>query len=431
MRARSSPAVTRPKTTTPAAAERWTVADLFSGAGGMSSGFRLHPSFELVGAVDAQVGKPSSPRGSLGCNQTYQANVGLEPHEADLRQLDGSGLAELLSDRLGDRPLDVLLACAPCTGFSRANPNNHIEDDTRNSLVRRIALWTEALQPKVVLMENARELIRGNFSAHYAGLKADLERLGYSVAGAVHFLDRFGLPQRRERALVVAARAGTTLRTLEDLWSGHRVAAEATTVRAAIADLPPIGAGETHPDDPMHTSPRLMRASTIRRMELMPADGGSWIDLRDHPEAETLLTPAMKRYILQGKLGSHPDVYGRLWWDRPAVTVKRECAHVGNGRYAHPEQNRLLTVREMAILNGFPSSYRFVSSSLSNMYRHIGDAVPPLVSYQLAWLARWMLGGDRPQMEDLILPGTHLSADSIEEAPADLRQEQSRIAFAV
>ena len=66
----------------------------------------------------------------------------------------------------------------------------------------------------------------------------------------------------------------------------------------------------------------------------------------------------MARRVARGDLGSHPDIYGRLWWDRPAVTIKRECSHIGNGRYAHPEQDRLCTVREMALLQGFPRDYR-------------------------------------------------------------------------
>jgi site-specific DNA-cytosine methylase len=69
---------------------------------------------------------------------------------------------------------------------------------------------------------------------------------------------------------------------------------------------------------------------------------------------QVLLTPAMRRRLAAADLGRHPDGYGRLWWDRPAVTIKRECGHIGNGRYAHPEQDRQGTVREMAILQGFP-----------------------------------------------------------------------------
>ncbi len=100
-------------------------------------------------------------------------------------------------------------------------------------------------------------------------------------------------------------------------------------------------------------------------------------------------------------------------WDRPAVTVKRECAHVGNGRYAHPEQDRLCTVRELGLLQGFPDTYEFGGGSLSNQYRHIGDAVPPLISYQLAHVVEWMFTGVRPRLPDCVLPGTSLKGDDI------------------
>src|SRR4051794_22412705 len=93
-----------------------TVLDLFSGAGGMSCGFQRHPSFAVIGAADAEIGKPSSGAGTLGCNASFARNIGIEPLAVDL----GAVPAEELRDRLGlaDRPV-VLSACAPCTGFSR------------------------------------------------------------------------------------------------------------------------------------------------------------------------------------------------------------------------------------------------------------------------------------------------------------------------
>ena len=144
----------------------------------------------------------------------------------------------------------------------------------------------------------------------------------------------------------------------------------------------------------------------------MPHDGGSWAELLRHPDSPTLLTPAMTRRVARGDFGSHPDIYGRLWWDRPAVTIKRECGHVGNGRYAHPEQDRLCTVREMSLLQGFPRDYQF-TGSLANMYRHIGDAVPPLISYQLAGLSEWILTGVRPDPAGLLLAGCPLSTGDL------------------
>ena len=141
------------------------------------------------------------------------------------------------------------------------------------------------------------------------------------------------------------------------------------------------------------------------------------MDLLERPDADELLTGSMKRIVEARKFGSYPDVYGRMSWDRPAPTIKRECAHIGNGRYAHPVEDRLCSVAEMAVLNGFPHHYQFEGSALSNAYRHIGDAVPPMISYQLAHLCRWILTNEQPGMQELVLSGTSLrSSDLVREA---------------
>jgi DNA (cytosine-5)-methyltransferase 1 len=217
---------------------------------------------------------------------------------------------------------------------------------------------------------------------------------------------------------------------LDDLWEGWSLAVEATTVRHAIGALNkrPIGAGQVNADDAMHQSPGFASETVRRRMEAIPRDGGSWYDLADHPAADELLIKSMKDRLARNDPGSHPDVYGRLSWDRPCVTIKRECAHVGNGRYAHPEQSRLLTVREMALLQGFPDSYVFPASSLANRYRHIGDAVPPLISYQLSALVCWMKTGRRPQPRDWMLPGTSLR---VEDVTIRQRPREDRTTFRV
>jgi DNA (cytosine-5)-methyltransferase 1 len=276
-----------------------------------------------------------------------------------------------------------------------------------------VADFAEEFHPRIIILENARELLTGTFSMHYEALRARLERLGYKVHGATHFLKQFGLPQERERAIVVAARSELQLRTLEQLWDGYRVRKEATHVRRAISHLPIVKAGVPHPSDPLHVSTDFRDEVARKRIRAIPHDGGSWNDLINHPKAKELLIPVMWRAIEIGRSNSHCDVYGRMWWDRPAPTIKRECAHVGNGRYAHPEQDRLCTVREMAILQGFPRNYKFVARSRKNMYRHIGDAVPPLISYQLAHLVAWILTGRKPAIQDIVLQGTHLHVDDI------------------
>lgn len=389
------------------------VADLFSGAGGMSYGFHAHAGFRVVGAADAQIGKPSSKRGSLGCNGTYRANVGISPMEVDLGTVAPAELRRAWG--LGRAELDVLAACPPCTGFSAAGNTSRRgrsgtdRDDPRNALVSRVAGFVAELRPSVVLMENAKELVRGALSHHYGRLKQALVTLGYSVLGEVHVLSRFGLPQARTRALVVAVKDKLPLRGLSHVWAGRRVADEAVTVRRAIGHLPYLSAGQRDARDPAHVSPPFRDERVAARMRAIPPDGGSWADLLGERHGEALLNPAQHRLAAAGRFGDHPDVYGRLWWDRPAVTIKRECAHVGNGRYAHPEQHRLCSVRELALLQGFPAEFKFdVDRGLSNAYRHVGDAVPPLVSYQLAGLVSWILGGPRPSPRALCLRGASL-----------------------
>lgn len=355
----------------------------------MSAGFRARPAdFQIIGAVDAEFAKPGrgkSTGSSTLCNPTYHSNIGLKPKAADLLYLDPDCYRQELN--LAPRELDVLISCAPCTGFSQKNARNHIDDDPRNKLVERTGLFVEAFLPEFLVMENVKELLLGNQSHHFFALKNHLEqKLGYSVWARVHDLSVFGLPQRRIRSLIIARREGPVV-------GPKPTVAKPRTVRDTIAHLPPVAAGARHPEDPMHEAPG-NTPKVMDRIRAIPRDGGSWADIMSDPklddtEKRRLLIPSMFR----ARPGSFPDVYGRLWWDRPSITITRECAHVGNGRYLHPEQDRLLTVREMALLQGFPANYTF-EGPLSAKYNQIGDAVPPLISAQIAEIIAQLKNGE-------------------------------------
>lgn len=399
----------------------WTVVDLFSGCGGMSYGFAHRRRFRIIAAVDAEERKPSDRTQALDCNSTYAANIGIEPLRRDIRYLDPRKFFDEVRD--GVNPplrrgqLTVLLCSPPCTDFSRAKPANHFADSAKNSLAAQCAGFAEVFLPEFVILENARELMLGNHSHHYKAFTEQLERMGYSVRGEVYMLTEYGLPQTRERAIVVASRIGP-VKTFDDLWEGWRVSPEAVTVRRGVGYLNRrrIGPGEIDPRDPMHRAAGFSSELVRRRIEAIPRDGGSWRDLINSNKYSGLLIDSMKAKLREERLGSHSDVYGRLAWDRPAITIKRECAHVGNGRYTHPEQTRLLTIREMALLQGFPRQYQFVAEAIANRYRHIGDAVPPLIAYQLSALVGWMKTGVRPRPRDWVLPGTSLRVADIKRA---------------
>jgi DNA (cytosine-5)-methyltransferase 1 len=387
------------------------VVDLFSGAGGMSYGFHAHPSFELVGAVDVEVGKPSTGHGAIDCNATYAKNIGINPLALDLAAIPAEEVADLLLPP-GNQQVDVLLACPPCTGFSAVVPKNWAYDDPRNSLVAHVADHVARLKPHILIMENVPQLFRGRFTHHFIALQSNLQEMGYRVCANAYNLTRFGLPQQRNRAIVVAVSPDLPLHTLDDLWEGSAVNRDAVTVRRAIGELPPVRTGEAHPSDPIHSS-NLLEGDSLSRLEAIPVNGGSWTDLLGDSETEKYLIPSMRKAVRIGRLNSHRDVYGRMHWDKPAPTIKRECSHVGNGRYSHPEQARQCTARELAILQGFPRDYQFVSESRNKIYRQVGDAVPPMISYQLAHLAKWIISGDRPDLEQVILEGASLLSSDL------------------
>jgi DNA (cytosine-5)-methyltransferase 1 len=355
-----------------------TVVDLFSGCGGMSAGFAVRPAdFTIVGAVDKQVAKPGrgkSDGSSTRCNPTYEVNIGVRPLDADLAHLEPADYRSQLGLAQGE--LDVLISCAPCTGFSQKNASNHVADDPRNQLVHRTGLFVEEMMPRYLVMENVKELLTGVFRNHFNALRTSLRNLGYSVAAEVHDLSMYGLPQKRVRALVIARRDG-------EIVGPRLVRTAPVSVREAIGHMPPLEAGEEDQHDPQHRSPNMSKI-VLDRIRAVPRDGGSWAEIMNsstlsESEKRRLLIPSMWR----ARPGSFPDVYGRLWWDRPSVTIVRECGHVGNGRYTHPEQDRLLTVREMSLLQGFPGDYVFLGP-IAARYNQIGDSVPPLISKQIA-----------------------------------------------
>jgi DNA (cytosine-5)-methyltransferase 1 len=363
--------------------------------------------------VDLELAKPSGGHGASDCNATYAANHNIIPLNRDMLTLPPEEFAETVGIAAGQ--LNVMISCAPCTHLSRANPDNHLTDRPKNTLIERSGEFAVHLLPEVFFMENARELIMGNYKNHHAALVRMLKEAGYKVRSDIHFLDRFGLPQVRERALVVASRIGEP-RALEDLWEGWTVRPGTTTVRTALARLAEWR--KNHPDDREGDVFPGMGSAVLSRMAATPQDGGGWVDIARDPKKRRMLTKdCLRRWKLKD-LGSHPDVYGRMSWDKPAPTIKRECAHVGNGRYAHPTEDRLLTVREMATLQGFPFDYRFPAKAVANRYRHIGDAVPPVIAFQMSALAMWMKTGVRPEPGDFVMPDTSLRVEDIEPVKA-------------
>jgi DNA (cytosine-5)-methyltransferase 1 len=340
------------------------VMDMFSGCGGMSTGFRaangIGPIFDIRGAVDID---PVA-------NRSYAANHGVDPLCEDLGQLARSPkkLQEFLARTgFGEGDANVLIGCAPCQGFS-SHRNDQGENDPRNSLFVDFARIAAKIQPDAVVVENVPEILTERYWPFVQRARQILEKAGYYVHVNVHNMAEFGVPQERFRALMLAMKKPFVVP------EGFLSRPGFLTVRDAISELPPVGAGVRHPTDPMHFSAG-HKQSTIDTIRAVPKNGGN--------RPEHVGPACLRRAKARNGKAIYEDVYGRLHWDKPAITITAYARNPASGRFVHPEQDRGLTVREAALLQGFPMGYDILGN-LDERFRQIGNAVPPAFSAYLA-----------------------------------------------
>lgn len=336
------------------------VIDLFSGCGGMSLGFaalsKAVGDIQLIGAADIN-------EKSL---ETYNRNFMVPALNRDVRELSRS--AKLLDNFLGDldgydrKHKQVLIGCAPCQGFTAHRKKNWDKPDERNGLVEAFTDIATAILPDCVIMENVPELLSKKYWHHFQYFQKKMSEHGYIVKQSIHNAAAQGVPQERFRAIVVAMKANFHL-PADRLGRG-----EFRTVRDAIGTLQKVKAGEVCAADPLHKSAN-HKSSTIDVIKAVPLNGGS------RPEG-------VGPKCLQGFKG-FADVYGRLNWDKPSITITHYARNPASGRFVHPEQHRGLSMREAARLQSFPDGFVFSGSS-DDIYRQVGEAVPPLLSTAIA-----------------------------------------------
>lgn len=192
-----------------------------------------------------------------------------------------------------------------------------------------------------------------------------LSSKGYHITSQIVKCAEYGVPQTRERLVVMASRLGCI-----SLIPPTHPPGSYRTVRDAIARLPPLTAGGPPPaEDPLHRSCRLSPVN-LKRIRATP-EGGGW---NDWPKALRLAC----HQRASGK--TYPSVYGRMRWDDLAPTLTTQCFGLGNGRFGHPEQDRAISLREAATLQTFPPGYEFVAPgerlTFKHIGKHIGNAVP-------------------------------------------------------
>jgi len=337
-----------------------TLVDLFAGCGGMTRGFEDSGAFRSVFAVEYD----------RDAAATYAANFG------------GHVACGPIEDVASFPAADVVIGGPPCQGFSPLN--REAVGFERRGLWREYLRALEAIEPRAFVMENVPELLR---SAEYAEFRRRAEELGFAVEAEVLNAADFGVPQRRRRAIVIGTRAApppwpepTHADPVADSLPNPVGDAGPTpwvTFREAVEGLP------LQPDGRRWHRARNPRPESVRRYKAVPRDGGDRFAMQRNLDRAGLghLVPRCWREKPTGTT----DVFGRLWWDRPALTIRTEFYKPEKGRYLHPSAHRPITVREAARLMSFPDDFVLPEEqAMSSIARQVGNAVPPLLARRIA-----------------------------------------------
>jgi len=319
-----------------------TAVDLFCGCGGLTLGLKK-AGFRVLGAADID---PLSV-------ETYKANHhDVTLWEKDIRELDPQELLDTLG--LKENGLDLLAGCPPCQGFSTIRTlNGSVRvNDPRNGLLQEFERFVEALRPRVVMMENVPGLADDKM---FDAFCKNLNDLGYKSGHRILDAADYGVPQRRRR-LIYLAGMGIYIPLAEK--NGRT-----KTVEDAIANLPNAG----YSGDPVHDIPENRTPKVLEIIRRIPKDGGSRSDLPEEYQLEC-----------HKRCNGFKDVYGRMAWKKVAPTITSGCFNPSKGRFLHPVENRAITMREAALLQGFPLRYVFPSTgNKSAVALMIGNALPP------------------------------------------------------
>lgn len=326
------------------------VIDLFCGIGGLSFGLKTK-GFKIIAGYDID----------STCRYAYETNNDAEFISQKIETVKASSIRA----KYTKGAIRVLAGCAPCQPFSSYAFKNKKKDSNKYDLLYEFGRLVKGVRPDIVTMENVSQILSFKEKPVLQDFISTLQGCGYYVSINNVYCPDYGIPQTRKRLVLLASRRGEI-----KLISPTHKPDNYVTVKDVIGDLPPLIAGEIDKNDPLHRA-KFLSSLNLKRIQSTPYGGGwkNWSDdlvLDCHKQAS-------------GKTFS--SVYGRMVWEKPAPTMTTLCTGLGNGRFGHPTQDRAISVREAALIQTFPKTYKFFpdeqSISTTKASRYIGNAVPP------------------------------------------------------
>ena len=335
-----------------------TALDLFAGAGGATRGLK-DAGYRVLAAVENW----SDAVRTFSANHPEVAVL-----ERDIRSVDPRALRTSLALSVGS--LDLITACPPCQSFStlgRMDPS-----DSRNDLIAETERFAREFLPAAIIFENVPGVAR---DARFERLRTRLEQTGYRDFRAYDvFASDFGVPQRRRRLIAIALRVGPGDVLPDDLRAVvPKSLAAAPSDAGDVIDMAGPIEGTS---DPLHRA-RTPTPLVLERIRAIPP-GGNRFDLPPH-----LRLACHKRIKRKGAWAP----YGRIRRKGPAPTMTTKCTTPSCGRFVHPTEHRGISLREAALLQTFPRSYRFAGSH-GSIERQIGNAVPVRLAEALGLAVR-------------------------------------------
>lgn len=344
--------------------------DLFCGCGGLSLGFR-NAGYNLVGAVDF----------NKAAMDTHKKNFNTKfEFCGDITTIDNNTIKETFGNTI-----DIIIGGPPCQGFSGLNRRNKDGNDPRNLLFRQYLRFVEVLQPKVILIENVRQILTSKDGLVRKEICNVLDKLGYNVKFNIVDASMYGVPQSRKRAIFIATKKELKEYSFEFLKHYECKKVNVSEAISDIADieqdvLQNITSEEYKLKEPNSEYQKLMRnkSNSILKNHLMyyPTDnvqrmisyvpqGGNWKNVP-------------KELFKSDRDNRQSNYLRRLNYNEPSITID-----TGHNVYFHPVFNRVPTIRESARLQSFPDDFIFYGTK-GEQFRQVGNAVPPLLAKALA-----------------------------------------------